>query len=875
MACGCYRYFTGFIPGSGDGGGGLPPFIDQSLIPTLDAYYDLGRNTPTDLRWNAVYAMDGVFTTSFTVPILQGQGGGGGELQVRSDVIPSDPELTLGTATSPWGASHTARVVTGAIGTETGSELLVETDVLPSAPGLNLGSDTSRFANVYAVTSRVTTMQCGTVLTGTLGARATDPFLRLIDTVEPSVTDELDLGSDAKRFRAVYATELDAPTAVVQALTNNDDPITLKSVLVPAAEGQVTLGTNESPFGIVHASYVSTANLGNDGPTGYVQCVSDMSAFANASLGYPEPFSAVRATSIQTEQVTVNAIGSVLTNRIGATNTGLPITLQTSLEPQGTVDLGTDANRFRDVYATTVRATNGQFDTLTFEGIEDLNVGSIGALSTASSVAIRDPFVPQAPTATLGTEEFPFDVFASAIDASSVDAVQLSVANLRARAPATTLLLANSLITDPGVTLGLLSSLIDAVYADTVHASTLRKPDDPTVFALTLESADGDIDLNASGRILHTADTVAFDAQFADLSLQEELYASARNILIECKAIADTGDVRFRINGADTLVIDGSATGARFYPTNNQSSIGKDGNAFEIGYINQLYTYFLNSTIGQIIINNPITPASGATIGTAAEPWPTVYATAVVPPTPSTGASLGTDANKWPAVYAINGVYTDVRAGAITVSTQIECDGPVYPKVTDQETIGKSTNWYTDVYTATVRHPNGSLNLSSSEGIIIRASDVGDRKILMYNGTKLLMGLGSGEVDVEVRQIFRSDVKFDGGCLSDFIPRDDDAVALGSVSKGWSYCYSYLFPPINALVAPTDAPLDENTAMDLVRNATIRSNARVTWIDNVAAAASAASYTTNDPGELRTLVSLLAGCVKQLDARVTALETAP
>jgi len=647
---------------------------------------------------------------------------------------------------------------------------------------------------------------------GTVPTGLTERELVVRANLVPSGNAQYDLGSQPFTWRTLYASTLVADAEAVSALTvetiqhpSPPSPVLIQSNLEPGPlpSPAIDMGRASNRFQAVYAGTVdaptvvsadvTTDVLRSGAPITLTQGLLPTPTSTH-DVGSPtQLFGAVYAVDTHTD--TLQSIVSPT------------IQLNSSILPGAPdLELGTTDTPFFSVYAT-----NGTFANLSFGSSEvsDLSVGTIGAIAPSTEFVARDTMVPQAPTATLGTLAAPFAIFGSTISADT------------------------------------------AVSAPTVQANTVNTPTINGGF-MDINADDLTIAISEAGRCLVTADAFAVGSDFMTLDGTTEVYMAAPNIILNT-GNTDVGAVTFQVNTGEILKIDGQTQFGNFmrmYPLTPVSSLGTAPNPFTEANINEVYTTFIGSPVGQPLVTNGsfYSLNASATNGLATNRWSNVYATAV-----DVDGDIQATGN--------------VEAGGDLVTASDLRARNIRPPDANTSIIGTSTNYYSDVFTATVRHPDGSINVSAENNVILRAGTDANDRIQFFHGTTLTGEMQNDRFDWNERLYL-----YDTGFMQSLVPQQNNAHFLGSTGLFWQATYSNSYPSGNLLVSGTDPLVDGNVAMTLLRAATVRANANVSWIDNLAAAATTASYTTNDPGELRTLVSLLASCVKQLDARVTALE---
>lgn len=396
------------------------------LVPLETDTFDLGSD---EFRFKTVYThnldiseetvFQGGISTNNVSPISPSQ-----TVSISGNLQPSiDNSFNLGSDPNRFSTVYTydldvtnqisfqGGILTNSIEPISGSNLFVSASIIPSlSDNFDIGSPYQRFQTVYVTSLDVSDQ---VVFQGGISTNSITPIdsstVSISGTLQPSVDNSFDLGSESNRFTTIFTYDLDVTNQTSfqgGILTNSISPVSggeivTSGAFVPSLSDSIDIGSLYQRFRTIYASKLDVSEqidfedgirTNSIGPItgdnielqgGFIPSTTD--SFDLGSIYQ-------RFRTVYTHDLDVsNQIdfqGGILTNSIGPVN-GNNIELAGSFVPSetDTFDLGSIYQRLRSIYTSDLNVSNDA----SFDG--GILTDSLGSIS-GNNVVLKDGLIP-------------------------------------------------------------------------------------------------------------------------------------------------------------------------------------------------------------------------------------------------------------------------------------------------------------------------------------------------------------------------------------------------------------------------------------------------------------------------------------------------
>lgn len=547
-----------------------PVQISRNLVPSLNNTYTVGTDA---LKWLAVYG-----TTVFSNNI----DGGGQPVVFNGSVRPiSTNVFFLGSSDRVWNQGHITSLFNTTLNTRTvsgnasgdliltttsaGNVISVDRHIVPVGTGLtNVGSSTNRYATVFANAVDVPTLSTNTVSSSSGNLLVTTPLSTDLVTVNrdlvPSTNEGNNLGVSGQRWGNIRGASV-----ITNLVGNGASTLSFDSTVAPLTDLTKSVGTPSLRF--------LDANIGT-----------------------------VNATTLVGNTLTTSTHNDLV---VTTANSNHKVSLQRSLLPSsdGTLNLGSAALKYNNVYCNTIHAPAFSVDTISTATSTDLTLTTQSSLHTVKTPRDFTPTVNN--TQTLGTtslrwnEAYATTVFTGTV--SNNGTPMLFHGSIRPSADNTYFLGTTGLRFQNGY--------IRNVFADTVVETPLLRSGTALDLNLTTVTAGNNIVAqrnvlpNANNTLNLGSSSVRWGTLFATTlditTLQLNTLGSSSGTLTLTTPTA-----------SDLILLDRTTTPSM----DNTYNLGSATNRFASLYAQTVFTNTINTAAGVLSVTGDVTPSSDNTL---------------------------------------------------------------------------------------------------------------------------------------------------------------------------------------------------------------------------------------------------------------------
>jgi hypothetical protein len=636
-----------------------PVQINRDLVPSLNNTYRVGTNA---LKWLAVYG-----TTIFSNNI----DGGGQPVVFNGSVRPITSNVYfLGSSDRIWSQGHITSLFNTTLNTRTvsgntsgdlilttastGNVISVDRHIVPVGTGLtNVGSSTNRYATVFANTVDVPTLSTNTISSSSGNLLITTPLSTDLVTVNrdlvPSTNEGNNLGVSGQRWGNIRGASV-----ITNLIGNGASTLSFDSTVAPLTDLTKSVGTPSLRF--------LDANIGT-----------------------------VNASTLAGNTLTTSTHNDLV---ITTANQNHKVSLQRSLLPSsdGTLDLGSAALKYNNVYCNVINAPSFNVDTLSTATTTDLTLTTQGSSHTVRTTRNFTPTVTN--TQTLGTSALTWSqLYATTVFTGTVSNSgnpMLFNGSIRPSADNTYYLGTNSLRFQNGY--------IRNVFADTVvETPTLRAG---TALDLNLTTVTAGNNIVAQRNIFPNANNTL---NLGSSSVRwATLFATTLNVttLSLNSLSSSTGSLTLTTPSASDLILLDRTTVPSADITYN---LGSATNRFLNLYAQTVFTNTINTGVGSLSITGNLLPSTDntLTLGLASQRYTAAHITTVNATTVNTGTVQA------PAS-------TNLTLTTTTGTNNVILGRHLLPDTDNTRDIGSNSLRFANVYAANVNATSYNANTISS-----------------------------------------------------------------------------------------------------------------------------------------------------------------
>jgi len=636
-----------------------PVQINRDLVPSLNNTYRVGTNA---LKWLAVYG-----TTIFSNNI----DGGGQPVVFNGSVRPITSNVYfLGSSDRIWSQGHITSLFNTTLNTRTvsgntsgdlilttastGNVISVDRHIVPVGTGLtNVGSSTNRYATVFANTVDVPTLSTNTISSSSGNLLITTPLSTDLVTVNrdlvPSTNEGNNLGVSGQRWGNIRGASV-----ITNLIGNGASTLSFDSTVAPLTDLTKSVGTPSLRF--------LDANIGT-----------------------------VNASTLAGNTLTTSTHNDLV---ITTANENHKVSLQRSLLPSsdGTLDLGSAALKYNNVYCNVINAPSFNVDTLSTATTTDLTLTTQGSSHTVRTTRNFTPTVTN--TQTLGTSALTWSqLYATTVFTGTVSNSgnpMLFNGSIRPSADNTYYLGTNSLRFQNGY--------IRNVFADTVvETPTLRAG---TALDLNLTTVTAGNNIVAQRNIFPNANNTL---NLGSSSVRwATLFATTLNVttLSLNSLSSSTGSLTLTTPSASDLILLDRTTVPSADITYN---LGSATNRFLNLYAQTVFTNTINTGVGSLSITGNLLPSTDntLTLGLASQRYTAAHITTVNATTVNTGTVQA------PAS-------TNLTLTTTTGTNNVILGRHLLPDTDNTRDIGSNSLRFANVYAANVNATSYNANTISS-----------------------------------------------------------------------------------------------------------------------------------------------------------------